>query len=484
MARVCTDRLDTKMRNKYDGFEDDNVTCSFCGRTADEAAAMVEGPNGTYVCESCVAASAEAMMLVLGADLKMSRTKRLVWTYDVNPGRWEVSGSKRRAANAGPTEAQARLSQRFLRPKGIPTPKEIYQRLSEHVIGQDEAKRALAVTVYNHYARILSAAERAELLTYDKSNVLMFGPSGCGKTLLARTLAEIINVPLAIADATTLTEAGYVGEDVESVLRLLLDAAGGDVKRAETGIVFIDEIDKIARCRAGSGVVRDVNGEGVQQALLKLIEGTHARVPENGKKTSNGECIEMDTSKILFIMGGAFPGLEEIIAKRTTPSSIGFGAQSVRGRKEDAGALLTQATPLDFEEFGMLPEFIGRTQVMVSLKGLDEDALVLIQTEPARSLVKQFQELFAGEGCELTFTEGALRSVAREALGLGVGARGLRAIYERVLRPAMFELPGHMSYTVLTVRETDVLGETVPELQERYKRKPRHTYSEKAAVGY
>ena len=475
------------MRNS---FEDDDVKCTFCGKTTRRAAAMIEGPNDIFMCESCVAASAEAMMLALGAGLKMSHAKRLAWTYDLDStlsGGVVSARGKGAAAKAGQAKkpassTSANKKPNIIRPKGIPTPQEIYQILSENVIGQDEAKEALAVALYSHYARILTSASKVDEALPEKSNVLMLGPSGCGKTLIARSLANIMKVPFTIADATVITESGYVGGDVEDILRALIDAADGDIKRAQQGIVFIDEIDKIACCKTSYG--RDASGEGVQQALLKVIEGSKVLVPPKGKKRSSDvECVEIDTTNILFIVGGAFPGLEDIVSKRLGGRGIGFGAQPACGGKVDRREAFGHVTPQDLEAFGMLPEFVGRTQVIVPLAGLSEDDLVRIQTEPKRAVAKQFVERFANEGCELSFTDGALRAIAREALSRGTGARGLRSIYERVLRRAMFELPGHMSRTELTVRESDVLGETTPELRESFKACKRSARSSEAAMG-
>ena len=474
------------MRNSH---EDTDVKCTFCGRSTRRAAAMVEGPNNTYICESCVAASAEAMMLVMGAGLKMSHARKLVWTYDLDSSQGSVTSARDKGADAKAGKADKAASgatadkrPKLVRPKGIPTPREIHQILSENVIGQDEAKEALAVALYNHYVRILSSASDVDQIAPDKSNVLMLGPSGCGKTLLARSLANIMKVPFTIADATVITESGYVGGDVEDILRALIDAANGDIKRAQLGIVFIDEIDKIAARTTGYG--RDATGEGVQQALLKVIEGSKVLVPPKGKKrTTDTECVEIDTTNILFIVGGAFPGLEGIISKRLGGRGIGFGAQPACGGKLDRRTAFEHVTPEDLEAFGMLPEFVGRTQVIVPLAGLSEDDLVRIQTEPKQAVAKQFIERFANEGCELSFTDGALRAVAHEAFERGTGARGLRSIYERVLRHAMFELPGHMSRTELTVRESDVLGDTVPELREHYKARRRPARSSEVAMG-
>jgi len=433
-----------------------DAACSFCGKGSEEALVMIVGPDGTYACEECVAACAELVMDELGADLERNDSGKLVWTYETSQRRQEIADRKTRSK---PRQVDAS------RPKGMLTPREIYKKLSEHVVGQDEAKITLSVAVYNHYMRVLASAAKASGIGAEKSNVLMLGPTGCGKTLLAKTLASIMNVPFAIADATTLTEAGYVGEDVESVLRLLIASADGDVKRAETGIVFIDEIDKIACKNAGVSITRDVSGEGVQQALLKMIEGTNARVPpQGGRKNPSQECTDIDTRNILFIVGGAFPGLEDFIAVRFSKPTIGFNSPNPDRDDEDANALLAQVTPGDLEAYGMLPEFIGRTPVIAILEDLDEDDLVCIQTEPKNAIARQYEEQFAREGCKLFFTDAALRAVAREAIGRGTGARGLRSIYERVLLKAMFELPDYEGSTQVVVDESDIIGETEPRI--------------------
>ena len=420
-----------------------SVRCSFCGKSQENVRKIVAGP-GVYICDECV----DLCTSIIEADI-----------YDD-----EKAGYTLNEIN------------------NIPSPQEIKKILDDYVIGQEEAKKTLAVAVYNHYKRIAHEenTQKDDDVEIQKSNILLLGPTGSGKTLLAKTLAKILDVPFAIADATTLTEAGYVGEDVENILLKLIQAADGDIQKAEKGIIYIDEIDKISRKSENPSITRDVSGEGVQQALLKIIEGTIASVPpQGGRKHPNQELIQINTENILIICGGAFEGLENIIKDRTGKKTIGFGSKIDSKKEENRYETFKELLPQDLLKYGLIPEFIGRLPIIATLQELDKNALIKILVEPKNSLVKQYQKLFEIDGVELVFENEALEAIVDKAIERKTGARGLRSIIEEIMRDIMFDIPSNPDIIKCVITKQTVLGEKGPELVINENRKDKEKQNKK-----
>ncbi len=427
------------------GNNDYDIFCSFCGRFKDEVGKMIAGPNGIFICEDCI----DVCNKVILEDLMLGEQE-------------EIERQTKKTQPEEKKSASLTSKKELIENTELPTPEQIKKILDEYVVGQDAAKKILAVAVYNHYKRIRNL-DKIDDVEIQKSNILMLGPTGCGKTLMAQTLAKVLRVPFAIADATTLTEAGYVGEDVENILLRLIQAADWDISKAEKGIIYIDELDKITRKSENPSITRDVSGEGVQQALLKIIEGTSANVPpQGGRKHPQQEYLKIDTTNILFICGGAFEGLDKIIEARIGEKSMGFGSKLEDKKDIDYGTIFSKVLPNDIIKFGLIPELVGRLPIITSLSQLDEKALVDILTKPKNSILKQYKKLLKMDNVELDFRKEALEEIVRLALERKTGARGLRAILEEVMLNAMYDIPSNKNISKCIITKEVVSKELGP----------------------